>query len=172
MDRYLKWEQLTLIQQLNCVCNMLVKKSITTAIIQGYHNRQSQILSNEDVALIMWGYKITGNILSPLQFHASKEVARKYLANCKKDKWSNERFNAVDWEHLELSLKIKADMYRIWQSKQNLGFCGTRVWVGYYLVICSPTSDAQIAEDARLQHTLCSARMTTALDYWSKMYMN
>jgi hypothetical protein len=41
MDQYLKWEQLTLMQQLNCVCSMLAKKSITTAIIHGYHDRQS-----------------------------------------------------------------------------------------------------------------------------------
>jgi hypothetical protein len=64
--------------------------------------------------------------------HASKETARKYLANRKKDKWSNKRFNTVDWEHLELALKNKAYMYRIWQSKQNLGFCSTRVQVGRY----------------------------------------
>jgi hypothetical protein len=75
-----------LTQQLNCVCNMLAKNSITTAINQGYHDRQSQLPPNEDMALIVWSDKITGDISSPLQFHASKEVARKYLANHKKDK--------------------------------------------------------------------------------------
>ena len=74
MDRYLKWEQLTLTQGLNCVYDMLAKTSFTTAITQGYHNRQSQLLPNKDVALIIWGNKITGNTLSPLQLHASKEV--------------------------------------------------------------------------------------------------
>jgi hypothetical protein len=68
---------------------MLPKNSITTAINQGYHDRQSQLLPNKDVALITWGNKITGDILSTLWFHASKEVARKYLANCKMGKWSN-----------------------------------------------------------------------------------
>jgi hypothetical protein len=121
-----------LTQQLNCVCNTLGMNSITTAINQGYHNRQSQLLPNKDVALIIWGDKITCEILSPLRFHASKEVARNYLANHKKDKWSNERFNTVDWEHLELALKNKVDIHRIWQSKQNSGFCGTRVQVGRY----------------------------------------
>jgi hypothetical protein len=67
-----------------------------------------------------------------LRYHASKEAARKYLANCKKDKWPNECFNTVDWEHLELALKNKADMYRIWWSKQISSFCGTRVQVGRY----------------------------------------
>ncbi len=132
MDQYLKWEQLTLMQQLNCVCNTLAKKSITTEIIHGYHDRQSQLLPKEDVALVIWGNKITGDILPPLRFHASKEVARKYLATCKKDKWSNKRFDAVDWEHLDLALKNKVDMYKMWRSKQHLGFCGMRVQVGRY----------------------------------------
>jgi hypothetical protein len=107
MNRYLKWEQLTLTQQLNCVCKRLAKKSITTAIIQGYHNRQSQLLPNKNVALIIWCGKITGNISSPLRFHASKEVTRKYLTNQEKDKWSNKRFNTVDWEHLNWLLRTR-----------------------------------------------------------------
>jgi hypothetical protein len=44
MDKYLKWEQVSLVQQLNCVCNTLAKRAITTATLQGYHSRQSQFL--------------------------------------------------------------------------------------------------------------------------------
>jgi hypothetical protein len=43
-----------------------------------------------------------------------------------------EQFKEVDWEHLNLSLKSRADNYKIWQSKQALEFCGTRVKVGLY----------------------------------------
>jgi hypothetical protein len=133
MDQYLKWEQLMLMQQLNCVCDTLAKKSITTVIIHGYHDRQSQLLPKEDVALVTWGTKITGNILPPLRFYASNEVARKeYLATRKKDNWSNKHFDAVDWEHLDLALKNKADKYKMWRSKQHLGFCSRRVQVGRY----------------------------------------
>jgi hypothetical protein len=115
-----------------CVCGTLAKKSITTALNHGYHKKQTLLLPKEDVALFIWGNKLTGNISSPLRFHASKEVARKYLATCKKDKWSNKHFNAVDWEHLDLALKSKEDMYKIWRSKQHLSFCGMRVQVGRY----------------------------------------
>jgi hypothetical protein len=132
MDQYLKWEQLTLIQQLNCVCDALAKQAITTATLQGYHSRQSQLLPKEDVALVIWGNKVTGNISSPLRFHARKEVAHQHLGTHTKDEWSNNMFNAVDWEHLDLALKNKTDMYKIWRSKQNLGFCGTRVQVGRF----------------------------------------
>ncbi len=126
MDRYLEWDQLTLIQQLNCVCDTLAKRAIT-ALLHGYHSRQSQLLSKEDVALIIWGIKVTGDISSPLRFHTSKEVASQHLGMHRKDKWSNDKFNAVDWEYLDLALKNKTDMYKIWRSKQNSGFCGTRV---------------------------------------------
>jgi hypothetical protein len=38
----------------------------------------------------------------------------------------------VDWDHLDLALKNKADVFIIWRSKQHSGFCGTRVQVGRY----------------------------------------
>jgi hypothetical protein len=132
MDRMLGWEQLSLPQQLNCVCNTLAKRSVTAAINHGYHDRPTQLLPKEDVALVIWGTKITGDISPHLRFHASKEVAQRYLTSRSKDKWSNDRFDAVDWEHLDLALKNKQDMYRIWRSKQHSGFCGTRVQVGRY----------------------------------------
>ena len=123
MDRHLTWDQLTLTQQLNCVCDTLTKKSITSVLTLGYHDRRTQLLPNEDVAMLIWGNKITGNILSPIHFHASKELARKYLTTRRKKKWSQVQFDSVDWEHLDLALNSKEDMYRIWRSKQNSGFC-------------------------------------------------
>ncbi len=121
-----------LTQQINCVCDTLAKRSVTNAIRHGYHDRPTQILPKEDVALIIWGNKITGDISPHLRFHANRAVARKYLASRPKHKWSNERFHSVDWDHLDLALKNKADMFRIWRSKQHSGFCGTRVQVGRY----------------------------------------
>jgi hypothetical protein len=53
------------------------------------------------------------------------------MTRCKK-KWSQVQFDSVDWEHLDLVLKSKEDMYRIWRSKQNSGFCGMRVQVDCY----------------------------------------
>ena len=152
MDRMLKWEQLTLIQQLNCVCDTLAKNSVSNAISSGYHDRPTQFLPKEDVALVIWGNKITGDISPHLRFHASKEVARKHLTSRRKDKWTSDRFNAVDWEHLDLALKNKPDMYKIWRSKQHSGFCGTRVQVGRY--------SGQVSPDERCPN--CGRRETAA----------
>ena len=87
MDQYLPWDQLILMQQLNCVCDTLAKWALMQAIISGYHDRQSQLLPWEDVALVIWGEKMTGDISRPLRFHASKEeVARSYLQSRTKNK--------------------------------------------------------------------------------------
>jgi hypothetical protein len=105
MDKYLLWHQLSLIQQLNCVCNTLAKQAVTSAMTQGYHNRPTQLLPKEDVAVVIWGNKITNDVSHPIRFHASKEVARQYLGNRKKNSWPNKQFNEVNWEHLDLALK-------------------------------------------------------------------
>jgi hypothetical protein len=133
MDQHLPWLQLNLMQQLNFVCNSLAKQAVTKAIIDGYHKGQAQLLPREDLALIVWGDKVTGNISGPIRFLASKTVACKYHLHQRKiGKWTHEQFEEVNWEHLDLALKSKADNYKIWQSKQTSGFCGTRVQVGLY----------------------------------------
>jgi hypothetical protein len=96
MDQFLSWSQLSLMQQLNCIYDRLAKKAISTAIISGYHDRPTQILPREDVALVTWGNKVTGNISTPLRFHASKELARNFLSTRTRDKWPNDFFDQVD----------------------------------------------------------------------------
>ncbi len=98
MDRHLSWSQLTLTQQLNCICDSLAKQAVTNAIVEGYNADHTQLLPREDVALIVWGDKITGDISGPLRFHASKAVARKYHTHQRKNgKWTQEQFKEVDW---------------------------------------------------------------------------
>ncbi len=87
MDKYLSWNQLSLMQQLDSVCNTLAQKTIKTATIKGYHDRPTQILPCKDIALVIWGSKVTGDISAPLGFHASKELARNYLRTDTRFKW-------------------------------------------------------------------------------------
>ncbi len=99
LDFHLTLPNQSLIQQLNCVCDMLAKQAVTLAMTQGYHDRPTQLLLKEDVAVVIWGNKITDDVSSPIRFHASKEVARRYLGNMKKNPWTNEKFDEVDWEN-------------------------------------------------------------------------
>jgi hypothetical protein len=124
MDSYLLWHHLSLSQQLNCVCNMLAKHALTLALTEGSYNRPTQLLPKEDVAVVIWGNEITANFSHTIRFQASKEAAKKYLGNKKKNPWPNKQFNKVDWEHLDLALENKTDMCKIWRSKQNSSFCG------------------------------------------------
>ncbi len=102
------------------------------ATMQGYHDTPTQILPRKNVALIVWGNNVTRDVLVPLRFHASKTVTRKHLQQRKHNKWIAQQFEEVDWEHLDLALKNKVENYKIWQSKQTSGFCGTRSQVGRY----------------------------------------
>jgi hypothetical protein len=52
---------------------------------QAYHDRPTQLLPKEDVAVVIWGNKITNDVSHPIRFHASKEVARNYLGNQKEE---------------------------------------------------------------------------------------
>ncbi len=52
----------------------------------------------------IWGTKVTHDISHPIRFHASKEVARQYLGNKKKNSWPNKQFDKVDLKHLDLVL--------------------------------------------------------------------
>jgi hypothetical protein len=90
MDKYLHWHQLLLNQQLNCIFDTLAKQAVTLAMTQGYHDRSTHLLPKEDVAVVVWGNKITNDISYPIRFCASKEVARQYLGNRKKNPWPNE----------------------------------------------------------------------------------
>jgi hypothetical protein len=117
------------------------------------------------VALVIWGNKVTGDISSPLRFQASKEIARQYLRMCTKNKWSNDKFDAVDWEHLDLALKNKPNIYKIWRSKQNSGFLGTRVCVGPYLGdVCKDERCPNCGRQETAMHLmLCSDKGHTRL---------
>ena len=132
MDDYLLWHQLSTTQQINCVCDTLAKRAVKIALKEGWQDRGIQLLPREDIALIIEGEKVTNHISNPLRFHASKVTARTHLTTRRKRPWTEEAFDEVDWEHLEMAQKGKSDMYKIWRSKQNSGFCDTRVQVGRY----------------------------------------
>jgi hypothetical protein len=67
MNQQLPWTQLSLLQQLNCICDMLAKRAVALELIQGYHKPPTQLFPREDVALIVWGNKVTGDVSGPLR---------------------------------------------------------------------------------------------------------
>ena len=172
MDQYLKWEQLMLMQQLNCVCNTLAKKSITTAIIDEYHDRQSQLLPKEDVALVIWGTKITGDI-HPLC--GSIQVKRWQENIWQLAKRTSGHTNVLtQWTGNTWTLLSRTRPICIGYGGQNS--IQASVAQGSRLAatraIFLRTKDAQIAVGKRLLHISCSALTTTAPAYWLRTWMN
>ena len=130
MDRYFAGEDLTLEQWLNKKCDMLAKRAVDKWIRLGLPHPGLQLFPREDEALIVNGLKVTGEIGSVVRFAKGMEEARTYLVGMKK--WSNEKFDEVDWKMLDSCLRGKSQGLGIWLAKQCSGFCGTRVQVGYY----------------------------------------
>ena len=89
-----------------------------------------QLLPRQDAALIVGSVKVTGDIGEAIRFAKGIEEARDFLVGS--EKWSNEKFDEVDWRSLEKTLKKKNQGFKFWLAKQHSGFCGTKVQVGYY----------------------------------------
>ena len=89
-----------------------------------------QLLPREDAAFIVGGQKVTGDIGEAIRFAKGMEEAREFLVG--NEKWSNEKFDEVDWKALDNTLRRKNQGFKFWLAKQHSGFCGTRVQVGYY----------------------------------------
>ncbi len=84
-------------------------------------------------------------------------------------KWPQECFKEVDWEHLDLAMTSKSNMYKMWRSKQHTGFRGSRVQVGKYSGQEYPDKKYPTPADAgKWQHTSSPVQMKTGLDYWLK----
>ena len=75
MDKYLLWHQLSLVQQLNCICNTTSKGAVQRAITTGCISTPTQLLPREDDTIVVWGNKLTSNVSHPVRFHASKKIA-------------------------------------------------------------------------------------------------
>ncbi len=58
-----------------------------------YFSTPTQILPREDVAIVIWGNKITNDVSHPVRLHASKEIARRILTDTKK--WPQDRFEEL-----------------------------------------------------------------------------
>ena len=125
MDWYLLWHQMTLQQQLNCICNGLAKSAVARAIRLGMRRESKQLLSREDVAVYINGQKATSDFAEQVRYGLSKEHAKHFLRS--KMGWGEQQFEEVDWEWLYKTLDKKPDGYKIWLSKQHTGFCGLQV---------------------------------------------
>jgi hypothetical protein len=136
VDWTIPWAWMTLVQQLNTMCNKLANCTVIQACSnKGNEKECSWLLSMEGVAIIINGAKITSNVYTPTWFHLRREEARQFYTRPMRIKngsnkgglgWSAAAFNAIDWQAITAALKGKPDTFGLWLSKQAIGMCATR----------------------------------------------
>ena len=159
-------------QQLNCVCNTLAKRSVTSAINNGYHDRQSQLLPKEDVALVYGATK-------------SPAISPPICGSTQVKRWQGNIWPLVPRTSGQTNVSTQWTG-NIWtlpsRTRQICTKYGGLNNIQAFVVQgsrsaatpenSSPTRDAQIAEDGRRPPISCFAPTTNAPDYWSRTLMN
>jgi hypothetical protein len=135
-DNIYAYDDLTLVQQFNVICDILAKQAVQSAITNP-HKRcaTQQLLPREQAALIIDGSKQTTDVSTDLRFYLGKKEARRFFTKPRQLRggsnagglgWNGERFDSIDWKSLNAVITNKPDMYGVWLSKQTIGICATR----------------------------------------------
>ena len=130
-DCHKLWWQLSLVEQLNCVCNGLAKAAVTRSLMSATPRKDKYLLPLEHAAVYVGDAKSTTDVSAEVRHCLGKAEARAFYTAPKTKRgrglgWSDERFDQVEWGKLAATLDQKPDMYGIWLSKQSSGTCATR----------------------------------------------
>ena len=134
MDDLLPWDQLSLAEQLNCMCDSLAKSALRKGYEEGYHDK-TNMLPRERTAVVFDVGKASSDPAEYLRQSLGRREAREFLVRNKN--WSYHQFDMVDWVALQDTLASKPLAFRIWLAKQNSGFCAT----GSYMKRCKMSDD-------------------------------
>jgi hypothetical protein len=136
LDDHLRWDQSSVVQQLNVHCDLLAKQAVQEYISQPVDRRPThQLLPREQVAAIVSGEKLTSDTAAAIRFALGTIEARRFFTrpiNIKNQSnkgglgWHGSKFDAIDWKTLERTLASKPMTYRVWLAKQTVGVCATR----------------------------------------------
>ena len=130
-DRHKLWWQLSLVEQLNCVCDGLAKAAVTRSLMDATPRTDRYLLSLEHEAVYVGDDKSKTDVSAEVRYCLGEAEARAFYTAPKTTwgrrlGWSEERFDQVEWGKLASTLDQKPDMYGIWLYKQSSGTCATR----------------------------------------------
>jgi hypothetical protein len=107
-DKTHVWQDLSLNQQLNVICDGLAKTAALKCIYSYPLNSipsSSQLLPYKDLAIFVNAVKQTLDSASAIHFACGKHNAKQFLMSEKG--WSTTQFKEVNWENLHASLQTK-----------------------------------------------------------------
>jgi len=127
-DRHKCWEQLTIEQQLNCLCDLLAKAAVSRSIIRTRdRDINCQRLPQERAAVIVGGVKQTSDVAKDMRYELGRKDAEQFYVEVLH--WPRAVFHSVAWEFRDACLDASSDNYRSWLAKQCSGFSGTQAMV-------------------------------------------
>ena len=123
-DNRKRWEQMTLLEQLNCKCDSLAKAALLQGTISDAQlDIDRQRLPLESAAVFYNKTKLNSECGSEIRYQMGRRDARHfYLSELG---WFAATFDSVDWESRDVVLSGTSDMFRIWLCKQCSSFCAT-----------------------------------------------
>ena len=126
-DLLFEWEELSIEQQLNCMCDDMAKRAVQMGMMNPARDPRQQVLPHEKALLVINGCKQTSDVSAAARFELGLVEAEKFYVG--ELKWDKAAFHAVDWQALDAALEPKGQMYKLWLAKQTSGFCGTQSMV-------------------------------------------
>ena len=123
-DRNRTWNQLSLLEKLNCKCDDLAKAAVTSGIRSPPPDSiDGQLLPLESAAVFFNGGKLSSECGDEIRFQVDRSEARQFYIT--QLGWSCAAFDHVDWAARRRVLHHKPDMFRSWLFKQTSSFCAT-----------------------------------------------
>ena len=148
-DRTKRWDRMTLIEQLNCLCDAWAKGARHEGTISP-RDASSQVLPRERAAVFINGIKQTGALAEVARFELGLVEARRFYVT--ELGWHEDAFDRVDWLSLDFALSKKSKMYQIWLAKQASSFCGTRLMTARMLDNSDTCCPNCLLPDERASH--------------------
>ena len=122
MDDVLTWEQLSVAEQLNCMCDALAKDALDKGI-RTLQASTTTMLPRELAAVFFSDGKSTSDPAEMMRIEIGHRKARWFLTH--EIGWTPLQFDLVAWKHLNATLSSKPLAFRLWLAKQHSGFCAT-----------------------------------------------
>ena len=129
-DEYIKWGKLTWEASWNCLCDKMAKKAINdylrdvcSGAAEPLDVKSCRMLPLETAQLYVDGSKQASDVGKGPRRNIGQQTARDFYRE--EGLLPPEVFDTVEWDGIELALKDKPRMYKLWYGKQCTGFCGT-----------------------------------------------
>ena len=160
LDEILRWDQLSLVQKLNVLCDSLAKRALMAAIV----NRDfiDSGFPFEDIVMMCGPSKVVSSPVKGIYQWWGYRVARDFFHS--KKIIDKTHFDLIHWEGMGAAMKSFPVMFRRWITKHVSGFCGCNEHLAHYVPDLSPKCSVCDAPRETTAHiTVCQDPARTSL---------